>query len=102
MIYIELQLDGKVRVYEMSDKLVLLRVSVDARAECLPVPVLIEQAHDYLRAGCYQFEMFDTLADAEDWAESFHGFRAAEVRAELSRFEVRRASLSALGVVAAA
>jgi hypothetical protein len=102
MIYVELQLDGKVRVYEMADRLVLVRVAVDANAQCLPIPRVMSQAHDFIRAGCYQFEMFESLQDAEDWADGYQGFRAAEVRAELDRFEVRRASFSALGVVVAA
>jgi hypothetical protein len=75
----------------MTDRLLMLRVTLEAKAEALPIPTRIEQAHDYLRAGCLQFEMFAELEDAEAWAESFGGFRAEEVRKQLARYLARRA-----------
>ncbi len=101
MIYIELQLSGNVQIYELSDRLVLLKVTIQTRAECLPLPQVIEEAHEYMRAGCFQLEMFESLEHAEAWADSYAGFRAGEVQAELTRFRIRRASYSALGAVAA-
>ncbi len=101
MIYIELQLGGNVHVYDLPDELVLMRVTIEARAEHLPVPRTVEEAHEYLRANCYQLEMFETLPHAFDWAEAYRGFRAGEVRAGLARFEIRRRGRRAPGVHAA-
>ncbi len=101
MIYMELQLSGNVQIYELSDRLLLLKTTIQTRAECLPIPQLVEEAHEYMRAACYQLEMFESLDHAEAWAESYAGFRAGEVRAELARFQIRRASYGALGAVAA-
>lgn len=94
MIYFEMQLDGKVKVYEATDRIFLLRVRLCAEAEALPIPDSVEQAHDYARAGCFQFEMFEGIEDAENWAERYGGFRAGEVRAALERFMLRRAALA--------
>jgi hypothetical protein len=94
MIYFEMQLDGHVRVYEMSDRLLLLRVALDTKAAALPVPSGIEEAHEYLRACCHELEMFETSDHAEAWAESYNGFRAAEVRKQLARYLARRAEFS--------
>ena len=103
MIYLELQLCGIVRVYDLSDRLVLLRATIEARAECLPIPETMEDAHAYLRSRCYQFEMFEDLAEAEAWAEDYHGFRSGEVRAELRRFRARATEYAgiALDIIAA-
>ncbi len=96
MIYFEINLDGRVKVYEMSDRLVLLRVSLEAKAAALPIPQNGEEAHSYLRAGCYQLEMFEARDEAEDWAESYQGFRAAEVQKQLARYLDRKATYSGL------
>ena len=96
MIYFELNLSGTVKVYEMSDRLLLLRVSLEARAAALPVPTTPDEAHAYLRADCYQLEMFEDTDAATDWAESYAGFRAAEVCKQLARFLERRAEFVAL------
>jgi hypothetical protein len=90
MIYFELQLDGKTRVYEQSDRLFLTRLRLLAEAEALPPPPSMAEAHDYARAGCFQFEMFADLAEAEAWTERYGGFRAGEVRAAFRRFMTRR------------
>jgi len=91
MIYFEMNLDGQVKVYEMSDRLLVLRVALETKAAALPIPSSIDEAHDYLRAGCHQLEMFETAEHAEAWAESFTGFRADEVRKQLARYLERRA-----------
>jgi|SRR5579859_5138243 len=90
MIYIEMQLDGKVKTYELNDFLLLSMVSLEAQAAFLPVPDTTDQAHDYLRSTCFQLEMFETYEHAATWAEAYGGFRAGEVRAELARFIQRR------------
>jgi hypothetical protein len=38
--------------------------------------------------------MFETSDHAEAWAESYNGFRAAEVRKQLARYLARRAEFS--------
>lgn len=92
MIYIELQLSGSVQVYNLSDRLVLLRTTIEARAECLPIPHTMAEALAYLEARCYQLEIFEDMAQAQAWANDYSGFRAGEVRAELARFETRQAA----------
>ena len=91
MVYVELQLDGKVRIYQITDMRLLHKVQIETAASYLPVPETMAEAHDYLRANCFQFEMFDTFAHMANWAEHYGGFRAGEVRAELARLEERRA-----------
>lgn len=91
MIYIEMQLSGSVQVYDLTDRLVLLRATIEARAECLPIPHTMAEALAYLAARCYQLEIFEDMDDARDWAAEYTGFRAGEVRAELARFAFRRA-----------
>lgn len=100
MIYFELHLDGQVKVYEMTDRLVTLRVALETKAAALPIPTTPEQAHEYLRAGCHQFEMFSDSDEAEEWADSFTGFRAAEVRKQFARYIERRAAFTSLAAVA--
>ena len=102
MIYIEIQLSGQVLVYDLPDHLVMVRATIMAQAECLPTPESMAEAHDYMRAGCHQMEIFESLAHAEDWAESYSGFRAGEVRAGLTRFQIRRAAYAAATVAAGA
>ena len=96
MIYIEMQLGGQIHIYEQSHHLLLLRTSIAARAERLPVPSSFAEALAYLSANCYQLEIFDTLNEALAWAEGYIGFRAGEVRAELDRFAIRSAEHQAL------
>jgi hypothetical protein len=91
MIYFELNLDGSVKVYEMTDRLVLLRAQIETRARALPIAETVDDAIEYLRAGCFQFECFETLIEAETWQSSYAGFRAFEVRAEFHRFKARSA-----------
>src|SRR5579872_1052543 len=91
MLYIEMQLDGKVKAYELSDYLLLTKITVETHAAFLPIPDTTEEAHDYLRSTCFQLEMFETYEHAASWAASYDGFRAGEVRAELRRFDQRRA-----------
>ena len=93
MIYFELQLDGKTRVYEQSDRLFLARLRLLAEAEALPPPLTMAEAHEYARAGCFQLEMFTDLEEAEAWTERYGGFRAGELRAAFRRFVTRRAEL---------
>ena len=101
MIYIEMQLSGLVRVFEQSEATVLLRVRLEAEAACEPLPETMDEAHDYMQAACFQFEMFDTFSHAQHWLETYRGFRADEVRAAFARFEARRATYCALSAVAA-
>jgi hypothetical protein len=101
MIYIEMHLDGRVKVFEQSDETLLLRVRLEAESECEPLPESVEEAHDYMRAACIQLEMFDTLGHARSWVESFGGFRNGEVRAAFGRFLTRRATYCALSADAA-
>lgn len=95
MLYVELQLDGKARIYELSDSRLLHMVAMEAEAACLPLPQTIDDAHDYLRAGCFQFEMFETFDHAANWAACYQGFRAGEVTAALARYCFRRAAVVA-------
>ncbi len=95
MIYIELQLGGLVRAYELSDKLILLKATILARGECVPLPETIEDAIEYMRSGCYGLEIFESFDEAEAWADTYSGFRAGEVRAELRRFYTRRQTYAA-------
>ena len=67
MIYCELALDGQVKIYEMTDRL------------------LLDEAIEYIKTRCYQFECFDTLTDFENWLEDYSGFREGEVRKEYCR-----------------
>jgi len=90
MIYIEKQLSGLVKAYELSDELILLKASILARGECVEIPETIDDAIEYIRADCYSLEIFETFEDAEDWADTYTGFRAEEVRAELRRFYLRK------------
>jgi hypothetical protein len=89
MFYVEMQLDGKVKISFLSDHILMWRVQLEAMASCLPQPGNVADAHEYLRANCFQFEMFETLDHLANWAEHYAGFRAGEVRAELARFEAR-------------
>jgi hypothetical protein len=90
MIYIEMTLEGRVNVYDMTERLFLLRAAIEAKAAALPVPTTLQEAQEFRRAGCYQFEMFCELDDADAWADAYSGFRAEEVRKELARFIARR------------
>jgi hypothetical protein len=101
MVYLEIQLDGSAKFYEIADARLLLKVAIETQAACLPMPSTMYDAHEYLRAHCYQLEIFGSVEDAEDWAESYTGFRACEVRAELARYALRRESYSPLAAVAA-
>ena len=91
MIYFTIQLDGRVTVYDMTESRFLLRARLEADAEALPHPANLAQAHDYARASCHQFELFDEIEEATAWADRYEGFRAGEVRAALRRFQTRRA-----------
>lgn len=91
MIYFEIQLDSRVNVLDLSDQTFLFRAQIEAAAEALPVPRDLTTAHDYIRSRCYQFELFDSLDEAEAWAERYIGFRAGEIRAALRRYTERRA-----------
>ncbi|WP_226019392.1 hypothetical protein [Novosphingobium sp. FKTRR1] len=94
MLYIEMQLSGTVKVYELSDKLVLLKAYVLANGECVNPPETIDDAIEYMKADCYRLEIFECFEDAEDWADTYTSFRAEEVRAELRRFATRRDALT--------
>jgi hypothetical protein len=85
MIYCELALDGQVKIYDMTDRLLLLIVSLESNARALPVPTTINEAVEYIKTRCYQFECFDTLIDFENWLEYYKGFREGEVRKEYAR-----------------
>jgi hypothetical protein len=93
MIYFEIQLDGRVNVYDMSASYLMQKVRLEASAEALPLPTSLAEAHDFIRANCYQFEAFDGIDEAEAWAERYQMFRAGEVRASFRRFLTRRAAL---------
>ena len=90
MIYIEMQLDGRVRISEIDDWKLLHKMQIEAEAEFLPVPDTMDEAFDQLQANCFQLEIFETFNHAANWAEHYAGFRAGEVRAEFARFERRR------------
>lgn len=102
MLYVEMQLSGIIKVYELSDELVILRAALDAGAECFPIPDTIDDAIEYIKSDCYNLEIFETVEDAEDWAEAYSSFRAEEVRAELRRYMTRKAEqLASKQIVAA-
>jgi hypothetical protein len=89
MIYFELNLDGNVKVYEMTDRLVILRAAIETEARALPVAETIDEAIEYVRACCFHFECFETLEDADLWQSLYSGFRAAEVHKEFARYTKR-------------
>jgi hypothetical protein len=91
MIYFEIQLDGRVRVFDMNDKIYLHRAQIEAAAEAERIPHTLTMAQDYIRARCHQFESFEDLDAAQAWADRYGGFRAGEVRASFGRFLTRRA-----------
>ncbi len=95
MIYFEMALAGSVHVYEMTERLFILRAAIEAKSAALEIPTTPQEAHEYRRSTCYALEIFPDLEDAEAWAESYQGFRAEEVRAALARFLARRAKFSA-------
>jgi hypothetical protein len=101
MIFLEMQLSGNVVCYEMSDRLLMLKVSLETRAECLPVPTTTDEALNYLSSTCWNLEIFNDYDEAEDWADVYTGFRADEVRAELRRFYSRKAAMTARDTIAA-
>ena len=85
MIYCELALDGQVKIYDISDRLLLLIVSLESKARVLPEPTTIDEAIEYIKSRCYQFECFETLTDFENWLEDYTGYREGEVRKEYCR-----------------
>lgn len=91
MIYFEIQLDGRVNVFDMSDALFLFRAQIEAAAEALPVPRYLDTAQEYIGSRCHQFESFDDMDGAQAWADRYGGFRAGEVRAALGRYQSRKA-----------
>ena len=91
MIYFKIQLDGRVTVSEETASRFLLKARLEADGEALPHPANLEQAHDYARASCHQFELFGDMEEASAWADRYEGFRAGEVRAALRRFQTRKA-----------
>jgi hypothetical protein len=95
-IYLEINLDGHVHIYEMTEDELLLKVGIETRSSFLPSPKSIYQAHEYLQLNAYHLEIFETLAHAETWAAEYCGFRAGEVRAELRRYNARRATYLAI------
>jgi hypothetical protein len=94
-LYLEMDMNGHVHIYEMTEENLIAKIGVETRASFLAPPETIEQAHDYLYANAYHLEMFETLAHAETWAADYNGFRAGEVRAELRRYRQRRDSFFA-------
>lgn len=91
MIYFEIQLDGRVRVFDMNDSIYLHRAQIEAAAEAERIPHTLTMAQEFIRARCFQFERFAEIEDAQAWAERYGGFRAGEVRASFGRFLTRRA-----------
>jgi len=91
MIYFEFRLEGNVKVYEMSDRLMVLRAALETKAQALPVAQTIEDAHAYFRSGCFQFEMFESLDHAAAWIEGYSGFREAAAASAFARYVERRA-----------
>lgn len=94
MIYFEFRLEGHVRVYEMSDQLMILRAAIETKAQALPVAQTIEDAHSYFQASCFQFEMFESLDHAAAWVEDYTGFREAAVATAFSYYLQRRDELA--------
>lgn len=94
MIFVEMQLSGKVSIYELTEHMLLLKVYIETRAAHLPTPSATDTALDYLRSTCWGLEIFESIEDAEDWADDYRGFRAEEVRAEFRRFMVRKGELT--------
>jgi hypothetical protein len=94
-IYCAIDLDGRVHIYEMTDARLMKKIEVETQAAFLPVPETIDQVHEYLRSTTYQLEIFEDWTQLETWAASYAGFRAGELRAELRRYQMRRASYDA-------
>jgi hypothetical protein len=90
MIYLQMQLSGNVRIFDLTDRLVILITSLEARGQALPVPIGLDEAIEYMRASCFTLEMFETYEHLATWVESYLGFRAGEVMAEFRRFTRRR------------
>jgi hypothetical protein len=93
MVYFEFRLEGHVKVYDMSDQLMILRAAIETKAQALPVAQTIEDAHSYFQAGCFQFEMFESVDDAAAWVEGYTGFREAAAATSFAYYLIRRADL---------
>jgi hypothetical protein len=97
-IYVELRLDGTIKIYEHADHILLLIYALQARAACLPVPDTIDQAHEYIRANCHQLEMFESIDHLETWICDYQGFRAQAAYTEFLAYQQRRREF--LGIAA--
>jgi hypothetical protein len=85
-----MQLNGTVKICELSDRLVILIASLEARGRALPVPTCLHDSIEYMRCSCFTLEIFETFEHIETWVESYQGFRSGEVEAEFRRFTRRR------------
>ena len=90
MIYFEFDQCGAVRVYDMTDRLLILRSAIEARARALPEPKNIKEAWNYYHTMLYAFHAFDDFEQAECWIGEYQGFRSGEARAEFRRFLNRK------------
>ena len=94
MIYFNIQLDGQVRIYELSDRLAILIAALETRAQSLPIVETLSEAISYFRSKCYQFECFAELEDAQYWIDDYLGFREAEIRKQWRGFMERRSEFA--------
>jgi hypothetical protein len=90
MIYVQMQLDGRVKICELPDRLLLLSTSIEAEARSLPRPASMDECIEYMRSTCFTLEIFDTFDHLAWWVETYDTFRAGEVKAEFRRFADRR------------
>ena len=94
MIYFNIQLDGQVRIYELSDRLMILIAALETRAQSLPIVETFSEAMDYLKSKCHMFQCFADFEDAEDWVDDYMGFREGEIRKQWRLFLERRSEFA--------
>ena len=90
MIYFEFQLSGTVKIYYLTDLDMILRANIELDGQNLPPVDFIEDARAYFRAGCFQFEAFESMAQAMGWVATYSGFRADQARKAFADFCHRR------------
>lgn len=84
--------EGAVRLYHFTNEQLLLKARLECQAARLPEPQTFADAIEHLQQTAFQIEAFGSVETAEQWAATYTGFRAAEVRAELARYQRRHIS----------
>ncbi len=94
MIYFNIQLDGQVRIYDLSDRLMILITALETRAQSLPIVETLSEAINYFNSKCHLFECFAEIEDAQYWIDDYVGFREGEIRKQWRLFLDRRSEFA--------